>query len=134
MTGRFYPVQVLFSQQSPATHHSRSEVPAPLWVDRLFEARSVGASAKLRKRQLLVPARDTQPAKGAEQHAGAVRGAESSHYHHYHKVTMDRGGTWETGRSGCIGYYQLPLIYMVQYSRPISTAAIFLKIERRQTD
>ncbi len=77
VTGRFYPIEVLFSQQSPATHHSRTEVPAPLWVDRLSDAHSVVSSAKLRRRQLLVAARDTQPVKGAGQDAGAVRGAES---------------------------------------------------------
>lgn len=89
VTGRIYPVQVLLSQQSLAAHHSRSEVPFPLWVDRLFEALSVVSSAEVRTRQLLVPARDTQPLKGAEQHTGAVRGAESRHIRHYHKVTMD---------------------------------------------
>lgn len=82
VTWKIYPVQVLLSQQSPATHPSRSEVPFPLWVDRLFEALSVVSSAEVRTQQLLVPARDTQPLRGAEQHTGAVRGAESRHIRH----------------------------------------------------
>lgn len=133
MTGRIYPVQVLFSQQSPATHHSRSEVPAPLWVDRLFEARSVGASAKLRKRQLLVPARDTQPAKGVEQHAGAVRGAESRHNHHGQRRHLRNRAKWLHLILSVV-IKTCNCLHIVQYSRPISTAALFSKIKRRQTD
>lgn len=67
-----------FSQQSPDTHHSRTAASlSSFWADRLSEAHSVVSSAQLRRRQRLVTAKE----EGAEQRAGAVRGAESRHYH-----------------------------------------------------
>lgn len=81
--GGFIPSKCCSARGASATHHNRSEGPSPLRVDGLFEAPPVVSRAQVKRRQLLVAARDAQPADGAERRAGAgaVRGAEIRHYH-----------------------------------------------------
>lgn len=66
------PGEGLIPSKSPASHHSRTEVPSPHWVDRLFEAPSVVSGAKLTPPQLLVAARATHGAEGGWV-GGAIR-------------------------------------------------------------